>query len=82
MAINVHEAKTHFSKILERVAGGEDVVISRAGNPVAVVVSIERYRPKRELGFAKETFVMPSLEQFNAPLDDETLAHFTGEAGE
>lgn len=82
MAINVHEAKTHFSKILERVAGGEDVVISRAGHPVAVVVSMERYRPKRELGFAKETFVMPSLEQFNAPLDDETLAYFTGEAGE
>ncbi|MBY0504166.1 MAG: type II toxin-antitoxin system prevent-host-death family antitoxin [Bryobacteraceae bacterium] len=78
MAVNIHEAKTHFSKIIERVAAGEDVVISRAGHPVAVVVSIEHYRPRRELGFAPGAFVMPSLEAFNAPLDEETLAAFSG----
>ena len=81
MSINIHEAKTKFSKILERAAAGEDVVIARAGHPVAVVIGIDRYRPKRELGFAKESFIIPSLDEFNAPLDDETLAFFTGEAG-
>jgi prevent-host-death family protein len=40
---NVHEAKTHFSRILERVATGEEVVISKAGEPVAKVVPL---RPK------------------------------------
>ncbi|MDT0381970.1 type II toxin-antitoxin system Phd/YefM family antitoxin [Streptomyces sp. RKND-216] len=37
---NVHEAKTHFSRILEQVATGEDVVISKAGTPVAKVVPL------------------------------------------
>ncbi|MFD0380312.1 type II toxin-antitoxin system Phd/YefM family antitoxin [Streptomyces sp. NPDC127112] len=40
---NVHEAKTHFSRILEQVATGEEVVISKAGEPVAKVVPL---RPK------------------------------------
>lgn len=40
---NVHEAKTHLSRILERVATGEEVVISKAGEPVAKVVPL---RPK------------------------------------
>jgi prevent-host-death family protein len=37
---NVHEAKTHLSRILERVEGGEEIVISRAGRPVAKVVPL------------------------------------------
>ena len=73
-ALNIHEAKTHFSKLIERVAQGEDVVISRAGVPVAVVVGIDRYRPTRVFGFARGEFQMPDLEEFNAPLDAETLA--------
>ncbi|MFI7323650.1 type II toxin-antitoxin system Phd/YefM family antitoxin [Streptomyces rubiginosohelvolus] len=40
---NVHEAKTHFSRILEQVATGEEIVISKAGEPVAKVVP---FRPK------------------------------------
>jgi prevent-host-death family protein len=43
---NVHEAKTHFSRILEQVATGEEVVISKAGEPVAKVVPL-RARVKR-----------------------------------
>ena len=78
-AVNIHEAKTHFSKVVERATHGEDVVISRAGVPVAVVVGIGPYRPKREIGFAPDAFEMPVLEEFNAPLDDETMAYFMGE---
>ena len=71
-------AKTHFSKLLERATHGEDVIISRAGTPVSVRVGIDRYKPKRELGFAAGTFTMASLEEFNAPLDPETMALFLG----
>ena len=74
MPTNIHEAKTNFSKLLERAIHGEDVVISKAGLPVAVLVGIDRYKPKRELGFASGAFTMSSLEDFNAPLDPETLA--------
>jgi prevent-host-death family protein len=37
ITVNVHEAKTHLSKLLERVMNGEDVIIAKAGNPVAVL---------------------------------------------
>ena len=47
--MNVHEAKTHFSKILEQVEQGEEVVIARAGTPIAKVVPIGG-SPKRTLG--------------------------------
>ena len=68
-SLNIHEAKTQFSKVLDRVATGEDVVISRAGVPIAVVVGIDRYQPKREFGFAAGAFQMAELEEFNAQLD-------------
>lgn len=80
MATNVHDAKTHFSKLLERASHGEDVVISKSGVPVAVLVGIDRYKPKRELGFAAGAFSMSDLTDFNAPLDPETLALFNGES--
>jgi prevent-host-death family protein len=78
--LNIHDAKTHFSKVLEQVAGGEDVVICRAGVPVAVVVSIDRYKPKREFGFARGAFQMSDLDAFNALMDAETMRNFAGEA--
>jgi prevent-host-death family protein len=40
MEVNIHEAKTHFSKLLRRVAAGEEIVISRAGKPVAKIVPV------------------------------------------
>ncbi len=80
MATNIHEAKTHFSQLLERASHGEDVVISKAGVPDAVLVRIDRYKPKRELGFATGVFTMSFIEDFNAPLDPGTLALFNGES--
>jgi prevent-host-death family protein len=47
-SVNVHEAKTHLSRLLERVERGEEVVIARAGKPVAKLVPIE---PKKTRGF-------------------------------
>ena len=50
--VNVHAAKTHLSRLLERVAAGEEVVIARAGRPVARLVPIEPKEPRKP-GLAK-----------------------------
>ena len=64
MEINVHEAKTHLSKLLERVALGEEVIIAKAGKPVAKLVAVQQ--PKtRIFGSAKGEFVVP--DDFNEP---------------
>ncbi len=71
--VNVHEAKTHLSRLLLRVAGGEEIVIARAGKPVARLVPVEP-KPKRLIGQDDGLFEIP--EDFDAPLPDEVLALF------
>jgi prevent-host-death family protein len=64
MEVNIHEAKTHLSRLLERVALGEEVVIAKAGKPVAKLVAV--HQPKtRIFGSAKGEFVVP--DNFDAP---------------
>jgi prevent-host-death family protein len=46
MVVNIHEAKTHFSKLIERVRAGEEVVIAKAGKPVAKLVPVEELCPR------------------------------------
>lgn len=48
--VNIHEAKTHLSRLVERVEGGEEVVIARAGRPVARLVPLDRRTRPRVLG--------------------------------
>ena len=74
MNVNVHQAKTHLSRLLERVALGEEIVIAKAGKPVARLVPVKRGPVKRVLGTAKGDFVVP--EDFDAPLPEEVLAEF------
>lgn len=69
MEVNIHEAKTHLSKLLERVSLGEEVVIAKAGKPVAKLVPIPSERPRFKLGSARGEFVVP--EDFNDPLPKE-----------
>jgi len=69
MEINVHEAKTHLSRLLERVALGEEVVIAKAGKPVAKLVPIKSSGRKFKFGSAKGKFVVP--DDFNDPLPKE-----------
>jgi prevent-host-death family protein len=66
MEVNIHEAKTHFSRLLARVAMGEEVIIAKAGKPVAKLVSIRSERPRFKLGSAKGEFTVP--DDFNDPL--------------
>jgi prevent-host-death family protein len=60
--VNVHEAKTHFSKLLERAHGGEEIVLAKAGKPYARLVPLESAQP-RVPGIAEgrldETFFEP-----------------------
>lgn len=69
MEVNVHEAKTHLSRLLERVSAGEEVVIAKAGKPVAKLVAIKSAPSERVWGTAKGDFVVP--DDFNDPLPKE-----------
>jgi prevent-host-death family protein len=69
MEVNIHEAKTHLSRLLERVAMGEEVIIAKAGKPVAKLVPLEQSRPKFQFGSSKGVFVVP--DDFNDPLPKE-----------
>jgi len=71
---NVHEAKTHLSKLLEQVAGGEDVIIAKAGVPVARLVPIGLPRHERRLGTEQGLLVI--AEDFDAPLAPDVLDAF------
>jgi prevent-host-death family protein len=72
--VNIHEAKTHLSRLVEEVADGEEVVIARAGKPVARLVAAKKVRKKRELGFLTGKLRVP--DDFDAPLPDAVLAEF------
>lgn len=54
MPINMHEAKTRFSRIIERVEAGENIVIARYGRPVARIVPIRPSTEPRKLGTLKD----------------------------
>jgi prevent-host-death family protein len=69
MEVNIHEAKTHLSRLLERVAIGEEIVIAKAGKPVAKLVPFNQLPKKRFLGSAKGEFTVP--DDFNDPLPKE-----------
>jgi prevent-host-death family protein len=77
MEVNIHQAKTHLSRLLQRVAEGEEVTIARAGVPVAKLVPVEVKKNVRPLGFARgEIWV---ADDFDAPLPDDLLAAFEGD---
>jgi prevent-host-death family protein len=66
--VNVHEAKTHFSELVARVERGEEIVIARAGTPVAKLVPLTAL-PRRPLGLFKGQIWMS--DDFDDPLPDE-----------
>jgi prevent-host-death family protein len=72
--VNVHAAKTQFSRLLERVAQGEEVVIAKAGRPVARLVPAEPAPVPRRPGSARGLGRI--ADDFDAPMPDEFLAAF------
>ena len=58
--VNIHEAKTHLSRLLEEVSQGQPVIIAKAGKPVAKLVRLEDASlPNRRIGFMKGAFEIP-----------------------
>jgi len=74
--VNVHEAKTHFSRLLDRAQEGQEFVIAKAGRPVARLGPLARAGRKRRLGLLDGKFRIPA--DFNQPLPDEVIAAFEG----
>lgn len=74
--INIHEAKTQFSRLIEAVAQGEKIVIAKAGKPAAMLVPIPTKKPPRKPGAMKGKIRI--ADDFDAPLPDEILASFEG----
>jgi len=73
--VNVHEAKTHLSQLIERAVGGEEVIIAKAGKPVVKLVGVEQ-RSSRILGSAVGSIRFS--EGWDRPMTDQELAEFLG----
>ena len=74
--INIHEAKTHLSRLVDEVVAGEEVVIAKAGKPMAKLIPFITATKKRKLGLLAGKLSVP--EDFDAPLPDAMLASFEG----
>ncbi len=74
--VNIHEAKTHFSRLVERVMGGEEVVIGKAGRPVAKLVPyVEDRGPRVPGGWEGRVWISDDFDELPA----EVEAAFRGE---
>ena len=73
--VNIHEAKTSLSRLLDAAAKGEEVIIAKAGKPVARLIPIGK--PERKPGALQGTFVVD--EKFFEPLPDNELKLWSGE---
>ncbi len=74
--VNIHEAKTHFSRLVERAAAGEEIVIAKAGRPVARLVAVQADAGERRLGLWRGRITMQA--DFEE-LPEEIAAAFRGE---
>ncbi len=77
--VNIHEAKTHLSRLVERAAAGEEVVIAKAGKPMAKLVPYQEEREPRQLGAWKgKVWIAPDFDE----TDEEIIRLFEGEEDE
>jgi prevent-host-death family protein len=74
--VNIHEAKTTLSQLIEAAENGEDVLIARAGRPVARLTRVRTGRSGIKLGTLKGMFKRVSRD-FDAPLPESVLSGFT-----
>lgn len=75
MAVNIHEAKTHLSRLLRRVQAGEEIVIASNGRPIAKLVPISPPPQERVPGSGTD-FVLWMLDDFDDPMPEEFMRHF------
>ena len=74
--VNIHEAKTQFSKLVESAMNGEETIIAKAGKPVAKLVPISLDKPKRRLGVLKGKIKI--ADDFDVSLPETILNSFEG----
>jgi len=72
--VNIHDAKTHFSRYLDRVKNGEEIIIAKAGKPVARLTPIRERGRNRVPGSAKGKLAIST--DFDAPLPESVLGEF------
>ena len=77
--VNIHEAKTNFSRLVERAANGETVIIAKAGKPMAKLVPLEppKVDTSKRFGGLRGQFVIP--DDFDRMMEDEIAEMFEGE---
>ena len=74
--VDIHQAKTDLSKLVEHAEAGEEIVIARAGKPAARLVPFARSRGRGRLGLLDGKFQIP--DDFNTPLPDSVVGAFEG----
>lgn len=74
LTINIHEAKTHLSQLIEKAAAGEEIIIAKAGKPVAKLVPLHGAPSVRSLGIFQGKLNV--AEDFDASLPEEMALQF------
>lgn len=75
--VNLYDAKTHLSELVDRAAAGEEIIIAKAGQPMARLVPLRTSHTRRAFGrWSGQLTVSPD---FDAPLSDELLRAFEGD---
>jgi prevent-host-death family protein len=74
--VNIHEAKTHFSKLVDTAMHGEEIIIAKAGKPAARLVPLREAARKIQFGLMQGEVEI--AENFDAPLPESVMATFEG----
>jgi prevent-host-death family protein len=74
LTINIHQAKIHFSRLIEKAAAGEEIIIAKAGRPIAKLVPLHGAPSVRSLGIFQGKLNVP--EDFDASLPEEMVLQF------
>jgi prevent-host-death family protein len=74
--VNIYEAKTHLSELVERAEGGEEIIIARSGRPVARLVPLRADHERKPGSWRGKVWIAPD---FDAPLPDELQRAFEGD---
>lgn len=77
MTVNIHEAKTHFSKLVEAAMAGEEIIIAKAGKPAARLVPLKSQRLGIRFGLMKGEIEI--ADDFDAPLPEDLQRAWEGE---
>jgi prevent-host-death family protein len=75
--VNIHQAKTHLSRLVEEASKGEEVIIAKAGKPIARLLPAQAVTTRRTLGVLAGRFLVPP--DFDAPLPTQVLEEFEGD---